>query len=102
MASGVRTLPLGDKAVPMRIGRSRNQDIVVDWAHEGVSGHHIDITALDESGAEIEVHGDNGVTVNGVMHPQGHRFRWRVGERMTLGRASGEEPECALTLRGRS
>jgi pSer/pThr/pTyr-binding forkhead associated (FHA) protein len=102
MASGVRTLSLVDKAVPMRVGRSRDQDVVVDWAHEGVSGHHIDIANLDESGAEIEVHGDNGVTVNGVVHPQGHRFRWRVGERMTLGRASGEEPECTLTLCGRS
>ena len=102
MASGVRTLSLGDIPVPMRVGRSRNQDIVVDWAHEGVSGHHIDITKLDDSGAEIEVHGDNGVTVDGVMHPQGRRFRWRVGQRMTLGRASGEEPECTLTLCGGS
>jgi pSer/pThr/pTyr-binding forkhead associated (FHA) protein len=102
MASGARALPLGDKTVPIRVGRSRNQDVVVDWVHEGVSGHHFDIIDVDESGAEIEVHGDNGVTVDGVMHPQGQRFRWRVGERMTLGRASGEEPECTLTLCGRS
>lgn len=102
MATGARTLSLGDQVVPIRVGRSRNQDVVVDWAHEGVSGHHIDITQVDHNGAEIEVHGDNGVTVDGVEHPQGHRFRWRVGERMTLGRASGAEPECTLMLCGRS
>lgn len=98
MASGPRTLPLGEKPVPISIGRSRNQDIVIDWAHEGVSGHHIDIAKVDESGADVEVHGDNGVTVDGVDHPPGHRFRWRIGERMTLGRASGAEPECTLVL----
>jgi pSer/pThr/pTyr-binding forkhead associated (FHA) protein len=102
MASGQRTVALTDKAVPVRVGRSRNQDLVVDWAHEGVSGHHIDIASLDDTGAEVEVHGDNGVTVDGVTHAPGQRFRWRVGERMTLGRASGEEPECTLMLSGRS
>ena len=101
MASGTRTLTLGAKAAPVRIGRSRNQDLVVDWAHEGVSGHHIDLLNVDDSGAEVAVHGDNGVTVDGTPHPQGHRFRWRVNERMTLGRASGEEPECTLMLSGR-
>jgi pSer/pThr/pTyr-binding forkhead associated (FHA) protein len=104
MASGTRTLTLGAKpvSVPVTIGRSRSQDLVVDWAHEGVSGHHIDIMNVDDTGAEVAVHGDNGVTVEGTAHPQGHRFRWRVNERMTLGRASGEEPECTLMLSGRS
>ena len=102
MASGVRTLSLGDKPVPISVGRSRNQDVVVDWAHEGVSGHHIDITKLDENGAEVEVHGDNGVTVDGVDHPHGRRFRWQLGESMTLGRASGSEPQCTLSLSARA
>ena len=102
MASGTRTLTLGAKAMPVSVGRSRNQDLVVDWAHEGVSGHHIDLWNVDDTGAEVAVHGDNGVTVEGAVHPSGHRFRWRVNERMTLGRASGEEPECTLTLSGRS
>jgi pSer/pThr/pTyr-binding forkhead associated (FHA) protein len=104
MVSGTRTLTLGAKAatLPVTIGRSRNQDLVVDWAHEGVSGHHIDLMNVDETGVEVAVHGDNGVTVEGTAHPQGHRFRWRVSERMTLGRASGEEPECTLMLSGRS
>ena len=74
----------------------------MDWAHEGVSGHHVDLTNIDDTGAEVEVHGDNGVTVDGTTHAQGSRFRWRVNERMTLGRASGEEPECTLMLSGRS
>jgi hypothetical protein len=100
MASGMRTVVIGNKGAPVRVGRSRNQDLVVDWAHEGVSGHHIDIANPDDTGADVEVHGDNGVTVDGVAHPPGHRFRWRVGERMTLGRASGNEPECTLMLSG--
>ncbi len=102
MASGTRTLTVGAKSAPVRVGRSRNQDLVVDWAHEGVSGHHIDLTNIDDTGAEVEVHGDNGVTVEGTAHSPGDRFRWRVNERMTLGRASGEEPECTLLLSGQS
>jgi pSer/pThr/pTyr-binding forkhead associated (FHA) protein len=101
MASGERSLGLSDQALPLRIGRSRGQDLVVDWAHAGVSGHHVDIVGIDATGADIEVHGDNGVTVDGVVHSQGQRFRWRVGERMTLGRASGDEPECTLALLAR-
>ena len=38
--------------LPFRVGRSRNQALVVDWAHEGVSGHHVDIVELDEGGRE--------------------------------------------------
>jgi hypothetical protein len=98
MASGVRVVQLGEQPMPIRVGRSRSQDLVVDWAHEGVSGHHIDIAGVDGTGAEVEVHGDNGVSVDGVAHPAGHRFRWWTGERMTLGRASGAEPECTLLL----
>jgi hypothetical protein len=102
MASGERSVGLGERALPLRIGRSRGQDLVVDWAHAGVSGHHVDIVGIDAAGADVEVHGDNGVTVDGVVHAQGQRFRWRVGERMTLGRASGDEPECTLALSARS
>lgn len=98
MASGERALAVAGKTLPIRVGRSRTQDVVVDWAHEGVSGHHIDITGIGENAVDVEVHGDNGVTVDGVDHAPGDRFRWKVGQRMTLGRASGREPECMLTL----
>ena len=102
MVSGTRALTLGAKSAPVRVGRSRSQDLIVDWAHEGVSGHHIELTNIDDTGAEVEVHGDNGVTVEGTPHSPGDRFRWRVNERMTLGRASGEEPECTLMLSGQA
>jgi hypothetical protein len=98
MASGSHTVAIGDRTAPICVGRSRNQDLVVDWAHQGVSGHHVDITSFDEEGADVEVLGDNGVSVDGVRHPAGHRFRWRVGERMTLGRPAESEPACTLTL----
>ncbi len=98
MASGSRTVAIVDRTAPIRVGRSRNQDLVVDWAHQGVSGHHVDITGLDDEGADVDVHGDNGVSVDGARHPSGQHFRWLVGERMTLGRPAEGEPACTLTL----
>jgi pSer/pThr/pTyr-binding forkhead associated (FHA) protein len=97
-ASGVRTVELAEGAAPFRVGRSRSQALVVDWAHESVSGHHVDIVEPDPSGAHVVVHGDNGVCVDGTRHPPGARFRWKLGETMILGRASEGEPECSLTL----
>jgi hypothetical protein len=38
------------------------------------------------------------VTVAGVTHRAGDRFRWSLGQPMTLGRAAGDEPECTLLL----
>ncbi|HEX4883615.1 MAG TPA: FHA domain-containing protein [Casimicrobiaceae bacterium] len=98
MQSGAKDVVLVDDALPVRVGRSRNQDLVVDWAHEGVSGRHVEIPQFDDEGAEVHVLGDNGVTVNGVVHAAGERFQWRIGETMTLGRASDDEPGCCLTL----
>jgi pSer/pThr/pTyr-binding forkhead associated (FHA) protein len=99
MAGGPRTLELSAAALPVSIGRSRNQTLVVDWAHEGVSGHHLAISGVDESGVSVEVCGDNGVTVAGTRYPPGAHLRWKPGESMTLGRTIGREPECRLTLK---
>jgi hypothetical protein len=98
MASGVRTVELHAGKLPFSVGRSRTQALVIDWAHEGVSGHHIDISELDEAGATVVVFGDNGVTLAGTSYPPGARLRWKAGESMALGRAIGQEPECWLTL----
>ena len=98
MASGERAVDLPAEALPFRVGRSRSQSLVIDWAHEDVSGHHMDIAGLGEGGADVVVHGDNGVTVSGVAHAPGTRFRWGFGEEMIVGRAVGKAPECTLTL----
>jgi hypothetical protein len=98
MASGVQTIELPRDAAPFRVGRSRTQALVIDWAHEGVSGHHVDIIEPGDSGARVVVHGDNGVTVAGVAHAPGAQFEWKMGETMLLGRAVHDEPECSLTL----
>ncbi len=98
MASGVRTVELRPAELPFSVGRSRSQALVVDWAHEGVSGHHVGITEIDESGVTVVVQGDNGVIVSGTVYPPGARLRWKVGESMALGRVIGREPECRLTL----
>src|SRR5207248_519528 len=82
MASGVRTIELRPGELPFSIGRSRSQALVIDWAHEGVSGHHIDITEIDEGGATVVVHGDNGVSIAGASHSPGARVRWNAGEPM--------------------
>jgi pSer/pThr/pTyr-binding forkhead associated (FHA) protein len=98
MASGVRTVALHAGELPFSVGRSRTQALVIDWAHEGVSGHHIDISELDEAGATVVVYGDNGVTLAGTSYAPGARLRWKAGESLALGRAIGHEPECCLTL----
>ena len=97
MASGERNVELSAELMPFSIGRSRNQALVIDRAHEGVSGHHIDITAFDDDGATVLVHGDNGVSIAGVSHASGARVRWKPGDAMILGRVIGREPECRLT-----
>jgi uncharacterized protein YndB with AHSA1/START domain len=98
MASGVRTVELHSGELPFSVGRSRSQALVIDWAHEGVSGHHIDICEIDAAGATVVVYGDNGVTLAGTSHAPGARLRWKPGESMALGRVVGHEPECQLTL----
>lgn len=98
MASGVRTVELRTAELPFSVGRSRSQTLVIDWAHEGVSGHNVGITEIDDSGVTVVVQGDNGVTVGATAYPPGARLRWKVGESMALGRVIGREPECRLTL----
>ena len=97
-AGGVHALEVRPSALPVSLGRSRSQSLVVDRRHEGVSGHHLDIVELDEAGAQVLVHGDNGVLVDGVAHAAGARVRWRVGETMVLGASATEHPSFTLTL----
>ena len=101
-AGGVHALEVRASALPVSLGRSRSQSLVVDRRHEGVSGHHLDIVELDEAGAQVLVHGDNGVLVDGVAHGAGARLRWRVGETMVLGASATEHPSCTLTLSRKS
>jgi len=96
--SGAHTLELRRGMLPVTVGRSRNQTLVVDRRHDGVSGHHLDIVEMDESGAEVVVHGDNGVLVNGVRHTVGTRLHWQAGETMVLGASLADHPTCTLTL----
>jgi len=98
-AAGVRTLPLTPALLPVSVGRSRHQTLVVDRGHEGVSGHHLDIVELDPDGAcVVLVHGDNGVTIAGVAHAAGARVRWQPGEKLVLGDASQAPVLCMLEL----
>jgi hypothetical protein len=97
-ADGARTVDVHDSALPFSVGRSRNQSLVIDRRHEGVSGHHLEVTALDHDGAEVCIHGDNGVLVDGTSHGAGSRLRWHAGQTLRLGGAA-DEPHCSLTLR---
>jgi hypothetical protein len=98
LAGGERRLELHAGTLPVAVGRSRNQQLVIDRIHETVSGHHMDIVDVDASSAQVIVQGDNGVVVEGVAYPPGARFRWKVGDTMVLGPALHGEPECTLTL----
>jgi hypothetical protein len=98
MASGVRTVEIPPGKLPFRVGRSRSQALVIDWAHADVSGRHFEIISLDESGAQIVVHGDNGVTVNGTSHGPGSELKWKPGETLLLGGGAEPASSCTLTL----
>lgn len=97
-AGGERTLELHAGALPIHVGRSRNQTLVVDRSHDGVSGHHLDIVELDVSGAQVVVHGDNGVLVEGVPHASGAQLYWKAGETLVLGASAHDDPTCTLML----
>ena len=97
-AAGVRTVPLGTAALPVSVGRSRHQTLVVDRSHEGVSGRHLDIVELDDDGATVVVHGDNGILVDGERHPCGARLRWRAGQTLVLGEPTPSQAPCSLEL----
>ncbi|MGZ5893982.1 MAG: FHA domain-containing protein [Caldimonas sp.] len=97
-AAGVRTLALSASSLPVTVGRSRHQTLVVDRSHEGVSGHHLDIVGIDADGATVIVHGDNGVLIDGVRHPAGARVRWPAGQTLVLGDASEAPTACVLEL----
>jgi hypothetical protein len=96
MASGERTVDLGTDILPFRVGRSRNQALVVDGAHSEVSGRHLEIVALNAEGADVVVHRDNGVALNGVSYGPGANLRWKAGETLRLGGTSSVA--CELTL----
>ena len=97
-ASGERSHAIGADALPLTIGRSRDQAIVIDRRHPGVSGQHVAIDVLDDDGAHGVVQGDNGIAIDGVAHAAGERFDWRPGQTMVLGGALPGEPACTLVL----
>lgn len=84
--------------LPLAIGRSRSQALVIDRKHLGVSGRHLDIVALDADGLTLKVHGDNGVLIDGQHHPAGCSLRWSPGQSLVLGNAADEADECTLHL----
>ena len=75
-----------------------NQALVIDWTHSDVSGHHLEIVALDESGAQVVVHGDNGVSLDGTSHGPGAQFKWNLGQTLVLSGGAGQASSCTLTL----
>lgn len=97
-AEGVRKIELWRAALPVTVGRSRDQTLVIGRAHELVSGHHLDIVAVDDLGVQVVVHGDNGVIVEGVSCPVGSRFTWRAGQSMVLGAVQADGCACTLAL----
>lgn len=98
-SAGTRTLALVASRLPVSVGRSRHQTLVVDRSHEGVSGHHLDIVELDASGGcVVVVHGDNGIAIDGVQHATGARVPWQAGHKLVLGDAGPASVPCVLEL----
>ena len=97
-AGGPARLALRATALPLSIGRSRQSALVIDRRHDGVSGHHLDVVALDADGADIVVVGDNGVLIGGQHHRPGSRVRWPAGQPLTLGASTSDAQACTLRL----
>ncbi|MEO5844807.1 MAG: FHA domain-containing protein [Caldimonas sp.] len=97
-ASGERRHPLASEALPLTIGRSRDQTVVIDRRYQGVSGQHVCIDGVDENGAHGIVHGDNGIVIAGVAFGPGERFDWQHGQSLVLGGSLPGEPTCSLVL----
>jgi pSer/pThr/pTyr-binding forkhead associated (FHA) protein len=93
-----RTLELRPGDLPVTVGRSRNQTLVIDRQHDGVSGHHLDIVEVDAQSALVRVHGDNGVLLDGQHHAPGARVCWHVGTTLVLGASPADPAACALVL----
>jgi pSer/pThr/pTyr-binding forkhead associated (FHA) protein len=98
MASGAREVDIVESTLPFRVGRSRNQEPVIDGMHDEVSARHLEIVALDDSGASVNVHGDNGVTIDGKVYGSGAQLLWKPGATLLLGRVHGKSPGCTLIL----
>jgi hypothetical protein len=96
---GAALLKLRPAALPLAVGRSRQCALMIERRHDGVSGHHLDIVALDPGGVELQVLGDNGVLLDGVHHRAGSRLHWAEGHAMVLGAAAHDPSACALVLR---
>jgi len=97
-SSGPQTLELRARALPVSVGRSRHQTLVIERHHDCVSGHHLDITDLDGEGAQVEVHGDNGVWLGAAHHGPGTRLHWMPGQTLVLGGSPHDVSTCQLTL----
>jgi hypothetical protein len=97
--SGRALLALSAAALPMSIGRSRQSTLVIDRRHDAVSGHHLDVVALDAAAADIVVVGDNGVLLGSTHHRPGARVRWPAGQPLVLGPRADDAQACTLLLR---
>ena len=93
-----RTLELRESDLPLTVGRSRNQALVIDRQHDSVSGHHLDILEIDPQSALVLVHGDNGVLLDGQHHGPGTRVCWHAGTSMVLGASTFDPAACTLVL----
>jgi hypothetical protein len=95
---GARVHAFRRSELPITIGRSRGQTLVIDWSHAGVSGHHVEIDAIDDDVAHGVVRGDNGIDIGDTHLVAGDRLRWLVGQTMVLGGSLPGEPQCRLSL----
>jgi hypothetical protein len=95
---GTQVIELRADRLPVAVGRSRNQTVVIDRRHDAVSGHHLDIVALDEASAQVVVHGDNGVIVDGMPYAPGACLQWKPGQPMVLGAIADDAGACTLML----
>lgn len=79
-------LPLPRLGVPLSVGRSRSNDIVL--SDDSVSHKHAELLTDDDAVALIDLHSKNGTWVSGVRLAPGERRWLQPMDRLQFGRIS--------------
>ena len=84
------------------IGRSRGQAIVVDRRHQGVSGHHLEIDAIDEQAAQGTCTATTASSIDGRRHAPARASTGRSATMLCSAARLPGEPACRFVLARRT
>lgn len=98
LSIGEETVELEIDQMPVRIGRSPTNELVVPQSQANVSREHLVVHSITEAGMDIEVIGRSGVMLESTLHRKSERFNCSWGATLLLTRPRDGRPPCTLTL----